>query len=144
MLYAYAAKIIITWALPKGGVSYNISLFSCFGIITYLISYPLHNETGIIKFFARIFFKILLLPLALLSTSIGIRVYEYGITESRYMVMLCTAWLILSCIFSFTKYKKNIIKFIYISIVTLLLIAAFLPLSTNKTIEINNQEQKLK
>ncbi len=127
ILYGYIIKILVDWNLPKGGVVYLVSIFSSISIITYLVSYPLHNAPGIIKLFSRHFFKILLLPLALLAVAIEFRVSEYGLTEGRYTILLCLAWFAISSFFVLTKYRQEALKFIFISIITLLILASFGP-----------------
>lgn len=129
ILYGYAAKILFTWDLPKGGVVYMVSAFSCMGVIAYLGSYPLHRDQGLIALFGRHFFKILLVPLVLLAVGIGVRIREYGITEERYAVLLCFIWLSLSGFFGLTKHSSQAPKFISSSLFLLFLIAAFGPLS---------------
>ncbi len=127
ILYGYIIKILIDWSLPKGGVSYMISIFGSAGIIAYLVSYPLHNVPGIIKLFSHNFFKILIAPLVLLGIAIGFRISEYGITEGRYTILLCLVWFVLSVFFVLTKYRQAVVKFIFISIVIVLLLASFGP-----------------
>lgn len=127
ILYGYAAKILITWDLPKGGVAYLVSAFGCAGIVAYLASYPLHKSQGIIGLFSRHFFKILLLPLLLLAVSIGVRIHEYGVTEERYAILLCLIWLTLSAFFIITRRSEQSPKFVFFSVVALLIAASFGP-----------------
>ena len=129
ILYIYTAKILITWDLPNGGVAYMVTAFGCIGTISYLASYPLHNNKEIINSFSRYFFKILLLPLILLAVAIGVRMYQYGITEERYAILLCFIWLTMSAFFVIIKSGTDAPKFILSSIVILLFIALVGPLS---------------
>lgn len=127
ILYGYIIKIIISWELPKGGVVYIISSFSFIGIVTYLLTYPLHKKQGLINFFSRAFFKILLGPLILFFVAIGVRINEYGITEGRYMVLLFLILLILSTFFALTKYKNQFFKLTLSTLIILLLFSSFGP-----------------
>ncbi len=127
ILYVYTAQILVNWNLPKGGVAYMVSAFGCIGIIAYLASYPLHQNPGIINLFARYFFKILFVPLALLAVSIGQRIDEYGITEQRYTIVLCLIWLVLSAVTTLIQSRDKAPKIIFASIVFLLLAASFGP-----------------
>lgn len=127
ILYVYTAQILVNWNLPKGGVAYMVSAFGCIGIIAYLASYPLHQNPGIINLFARYFFKILFVPLALLAVSIGQRIDEYGITEQRYTIVLCLIWLMLAAVTTLIQSRHKAPKIIFSSIVFLLLAASFGP-----------------
>ena len=127
VLYGYIIKILIDWSLPKGGVVYLISIYSSISIVAYLASYPLHNVHGIIKLFSTHFFKILLLPLVLLSIAIGFRVNEYGFTEERYTILIYLGWFTISSFFILTKYRHQALKFIFITISALLILASFGP-----------------
>lgn len=132
ILYAYIAKILVSWSLPKGGVAYLVSAFGSIGIAAYLAGHPKHKDSGIIGFFTRNFFKILLVPLALFAIAIGVRVYEYGITERRYTLLLCFTWLTASALFTILKGNTSAPKFILSSIVVLLLAASFGPFGAVK------------
>ncbi len=127
ILYGYIIKILIDWSLPKGGVVYLVSIYSSISIVAYLASYPLHNVHGIIKLFSTHFFKILLLPLVLLSIAIGFRVNEYGFTEERYIILIYLGWFTISSFFILTKYRHQALKFIFITISALLILASFGP-----------------
>jgi len=127
ILYIYSFKILVNWNLPKGGVAYMVSAFGCIGVIAYLATYPLHQNTGIINLFVRNFFKVLFVPLALLTVSIGQRIYEYGVTEQRYTIVLCLIWLLFSAIASLTAARDRAPKIIFASVILLLLAASFGP-----------------
>jgi hypothetical protein len=142
ILYIYTAQIFINWNLPKGGVAYMVSAFGCIGIIAYLASYPLHQNSGIINLFARYFFKILFVPLALLAVSIGQRIYEYGITEQRYTIVLCLIWLLLSAVTTLIKPRDKAPKIIFASVVFLLLAASFGPWGASN-VSANSQLHRL-
>jgi hypothetical protein len=142
ILYVYTAQILVNWNLPKGGVAYMVSAFGCIGIIAYLASYPLHQNSGIINLFARYFFKILFVPLALLAVSIGQRIDEYGITEQRYTIVLCLIWLVLSAVTTLIQSRDKAPKIIFASIVLLLLAASFGPWGASN-VSANSQLHRL-
>jgi hypothetical protein len=95
ILYLYMAKMIFLWQLPKGGVSLLILGFSIFGILALLLVYPLQNLAAEkwIKIYAHWFYRALLPLIILLFVSIGTRISSYGITESRYYILLIACWL---------------------------------------------------
>lgn len=110
ILYAYAAKIIIQWSLPKGWVSMLIVCYSIVGILSILLVYPLRDDANNawVRFFTRFFFIALLPLIVLLYTAIGVRINQYGITELRYYLLLLGAWLTLMALYYIFSKQKNI------------------------------------
>jgi hypothetical protein len=123
ILYLYAIKIMVMWDFPKGKIVYFVFSYGLIGIMAYLASYPFRKELGIFSFFYNHFFKIFMIPLLLMLIAIGIRIYEYGITEPRYIVCLCCVWFFLSTVFSFFNREKAT-KWIFMSMICLLNISA--------------------
>src|SRR5258705_4256068 len=64
ILYAYAAKILITAQWPVGWVGYLVIAFSIFGILSFLLIYPLRSDESQkwVSTYSRLFY-FLLLPL---------------------------------------------------------------------------------
>lgn len=88
ILYAYEAKIIITWNWPKGWVSQLVLWFSVVGTFSLLLLHPLRNksENAWIRVFSKWFFRALIPLVVMLFLAISRRVMDYGITEHRYIV----------------------------------------------------------
>jgi len=96
IIYAYGLKILFIWELPKGMLSWLILVSSGAGL---LIFFMLHNlyvtkATKISTLFGKWFFYLKLPLLGLLFLAILRRVADYGITESRYYVLLAACWLL--------------------------------------------------
>ncbi len=109
ILYVYLGKIVVLWDWPKGGVADWILGFSSAGFLVYILSYPLleKSEHSWMSKFFRVFFALVLPMVAVLFMAIGIRVNEYGLTESRYLVALGGVWLlVLSLYYLFSKQKE--------------------------------------
>lgn len=109
ILYVYLGKIVFLWDWPKGGVADWILGFSSAGFLVYILAYPLiqKNDYPFLKKFFRVFFALVLPMVAVLFLAIGIRIKEYGVTESRYLVALGGIWLLLSSLyFLFSKHKE--------------------------------------
>jgi hypothetical protein len=138
ILYCYTAKIIFYWALPNGAVAKLVAGYGFAGIFTYLASYPLHSNQMLINFFARYFFKLLIIPTGLFIVTIGIRVKEYGITESRYALILFALWYLVSISISLIKSNKMAPKHIYLTLVAVLLAAVIGPWSA---VSVSGQSQ---
>jgi len=62
ILYAFSAKILLTWELPEGWVGKLVLGFSVAGIFTYLLNYLLvkYDDSMAVKGFRRWFFFVLL------------------------------------------------------------------------------------
>ena len=110
ILYAYIVKILVEWELPKGWVSGLIIGYSCLGILSLLLLYPLKeiSENKWIKgawqwFFYSMIPLIIMLPIAVLR-----RTSQYGFTESRVIGCAVALWLIVITIYFIFSRKKNI------------------------------------
>ncbi|SMC72138.1 DUF4153 domain-containing protein [Pedobacter nyackensis] len=130
ILLVYEAKIIINWELPKGLVSMLILGYAVFGILSLLLVYPIKEKegNGWMKFFSR-FFYVMMIPLVLLLLlAVWKRVGNYGITESRYILIILAGWLtLITAYFLFSK-RQNI-KIIPVSLCVLALLATYGPQS---------------
>ncbi len=113
ILYVYLGKIVILWDWPKGGVADWILGFSSVGFFIYTLSYPMSHKdehSWISKFF-RVFFALVLPMVAVLALALYFRISEYGVTESRYLVMLGGVWLLSSSLY-FLVSKNKELKFL--------------------------------
>ncbi len=128
ILIAYEAKILVQWNLPKGYVSYLILGYAVFGILSLLLVYPIreHEENRWLKTFARSFYFLLLPLLMLLFVAVGTRVFDYGITEQRYFLIMLAIWLLFISVY-FLAFKKQNIKLIPISLSIVTLVSIYGP-----------------
>ena len=88
LLYAYIAKIIIQWEMPKGMVSYLVSASMLFMLLRVTLTLP--ERINPKPSFEKKLLKILptaCIPLVILM-SVGIirRISDYGISEDRYYI----------------------------------------------------------
>ncbi|WP_051296367.1 DUF4153 domain-containing protein [Eisenibacter elegans] len=128
ILYVYMGKIILTWSLPKGWVSYLILAFSTAGIFALLLIHPIREklEARWIQTFSRVFYIALLPLIVLLFVAIGRRVLDYGVTEQRYFGIVLGVWLLgISLYFLLSPVKR--IRYIPISLCLISFLAAFGP-----------------
>jgi len=158
ILYGYLIKIIASWQLPNGWVSWLVSVLGIAGYLTMFILYPIstlppnplkgglketdesqHSEMsdisspfrGLGGFFTR-FFPLLLLPLLILMF-VGImrRFSDYGITINRLLVLILNLWLFGISIYLFIV-KNRHIKWIFISFAMVAFLSAVGPWSVMK------------
>jgi hypothetical protein len=130
ILYAYLAKILIEWNLPKGWVGYPVTGVAVTGMLAYLLVYPIREqaESAWIATYAK-FFNWLLLPLiGLMAVAIGTRIAQYGLTEPRYIGAVATAWLLGIAIYSAYR-KRTDIRAIPVSLAVVALLSTFGPWS---------------
>ena len=86
VLYVYAAKILFTWNLPKGGVAIMVTVF--FVIFFAVKMLQMLTEPRPFKWFYDHFSLFVLPLLALFWTGLTRRLMDYGLTESRYYLLL--------------------------------------------------------
>ncbi|QNP52130.1 DUF4153 domain-containing protein [Hymenobacter qilianensis] len=111
ILYAYMARILGLWELPKGWVSTLILALAVAGIFALLLIHPIRDnaENTWIRTFARWFYWSLFPLLGLLVVAIGTRIRAYGITEERYLVLALAAWLTIITIYFLVRQGRGII-----------------------------------
>lgn len=127
ILYAYSAKIILTWSWPKGLVPYLVSSVSVLGILTLMLLYPYgeSEESSWIKKVSRWYYLVLLPLVVLMFIALCFRLSDYGVTINRYALFVLGIWLAVVC-FYFISGRKSI-KFVPISLSLTLLLVCFGP-----------------
>lgn len=130
ILLVYEAKIIMNWELPKGLVSTLILGYAVFGILSLLLIYPVKEKegNGWMKLFSRFFYMMMVPLVVLLLLAVWKRVGSYGITESRYILVVLAAWLSLITVYFLFSKRQNI-KVIPVSLCILALLATYGPQS---------------
>ncbi len=128
-LYVYAAKILLSWELPRGWVSWLVSVsMLCLVLVVFLI-YPVQfrSEESRLDRCVRRWLPAVFLPLLLLM-SIGIarRVNDYGITVARLYLVLFNVWCYFVCL-GLIACKSRKFKWIPQSFIALLLLASIGP-----------------
>jgi len=130
ILLAYEIKILVQWSLPKGMASNLILGYAVFGILSILLVFPIKDqeENKWIKTYARSFYFLMLPLLILLFLAIGTRIFNYGITEYRYFLIVLACWLLFITIYFLVSKKQNI-KLIPISLCLVTLLSIYGPQS---------------
>jgi len=128
VLYAYFAKIVYKWELPRGNLAYMVTGFGAAGIAARLAVFPM-RETGtkLLQQFYKYFYILLLVPVGLLGFGLYTRISQYGITEQRYAIALSFIWLASLCAFSLLRPKAAHIKHVPMVLAALFLLATFGP-----------------
>jgi hypothetical protein len=123
ILLAYELKILLEWNMPKGLVSSLILGYAVFGILSFLLVYPIQDqaENRWIRNFTRSFYFMLIPLLLLLYLAIIARISNYGVTEERYFLIVLALWLtFITCYFLFSIQKNIMLIPLSLCIVSLL------------------------
>lgn len=136
ILIIYEIKILIDQQLPEGMVSILILGYAVFGILSYLLTYPIRNQKGNewMKVFSKAFFIMMIPLLVLLIIAVWVRVADYAITEPRYFLILLSIWLS-GITFYFLIARSPNIQTIPISLCILALFSTFGPQSASSIAE---------
>ncbi len=109
--YAYIVKIALAQSWPRGVVGFLISALIGFVFLTYLMQRPL---AGVARFpewmsaFWKWSFALLIPPVIVLLLAIYRRVQEYGLTESRVVLIVLALWSLGICVYYFRPYRRGI------------------------------------
>lgn len=101
ILYLYAAKILVAWSLPEGGVAYLVFGFTLTALVVKALQ-PVLAKRRYDWFFDR--FSLVSLPLLVLFwVGVGRRVSEYGLTEPRVWLVVCGGLMTLCVLLFLTR-----------------------------------------
>ncbi len=131
VLYGYLAKIILTWELPNGTISWLVTIMMFGIIIIEFLLYPTmrsDDTKGFERWVVR-WMPLLALPLVILMT-VGIvrRFDDYGITVNRLYILTLNLWYYVVCIGLFVLQARRI-HWIPLSFGALLLLTSAQPMN---------------
>ena len=93
ILITYGIKIGIAMTLPKGEIAGLTVPFLIIGTLTWLLlEPPFIRDNKLAKLFRVIWFPVSIPASILLSISVIVRVFEYGITPQRLALIGCVIW----------------------------------------------------
>ncbi|WP_055146221.1 DUF4153 domain-containing protein [Jiulongibacter sediminis] len=141
ILLSYEVKILLQWELPKGWVSNLVLASGVFGVLAFLLLYPIKNSSSWVGRFNKLYYWILLPLIVLMMVAIYVRIDQYGVTEPRYLVAILACWLLGISLY-FIISSKDEIWWIPLSLIAVAFIATFGPLSSISVAE-RNQERRM-
>jgi hypothetical protein len=125
LLYAYALKIAIPLALPRGNLAYMVTGFGAIGAATHLVIYPMRRDgTWLLQAFYKYFYRFMIVPLTLLAVGIWTRIGQYGLTEDRYAIVVCLLWLAGISGFFLLHPRRAHLKYVPMALAVLCLVAS--------------------
>lgn len=106
VLLAYFIKILVTMHWPSGQLGPMILVYSAAGLVIFVLASLLDNRFA--QLYRRIFPKVLVPIVIMQMISVWIRLNAYGVTESRYYVVLFGLFSIaMGIVLSFKPVVKN-------------------------------------
>ncbi|MCK5658687.1 MAG: DUF4153 domain-containing protein [Alphaproteobacteria bacterium] len=143
VLYVYFLKIAVQWELPKGSLAYMVTGFGSVGIAALLMTFPMRNSgTKLLQQFYRYFYYLLIVPIILLAIGLYTRISQYGVTESRYAIGICLAWLFALTVWNIVFKKSAHIKHVPMILAALFLAGSIWPWSA-VSISTRSQQARL-
>lgn len=143
ILHIYAAKIVVTWELPKGQIGTMVMLFG-FGIAaTYLVARPwAERGTRLLKWFLAYWFWLTIAPAVLLAIAVWTRISDYGVTPERYGLVIVFVWLV--AVAGYLAFRRSAAdsRVVIAVLSLLLLLASFGPWSA-RSISLSSQLARL-
>lgn len=136
ILYLYTAKIVVTWTLPKGTVAGMVFAFSIAAVVVKALQQYVPRRRYD-WFFDR--FSLISLPLIVLFwIGTARRISEYGLTESRFYLVLCGVIMTL-CLLLFLARKTG--RYLTVSVTAFVLFAAtaYIPPISAKRLSLRSQ-----
>ncbi len=144
ILYVYFIKIVATWHWPEGMVSNLVLWYSIISTLVIFFIHPLRSTNRWADIFSSLFPKLILPLLAMMFVAMGIRINAYGITESRYFVMLAGLW-VTGCMiyFIFSRRARNIILPVTLAIIAVLSVSGPWSCYSVSKLSQNNRLEKI-
>jgi hypothetical protein len=143
ILHAYAVKILIDQALPKGQIGLMVTIFALGGTASWLIAWPWRDTgTWLLRFFMRFWFWFTIVPVVLLSVAIWERISTYGVTPERYGIAIVAIWLAIVTLYLAIRRNRADMRVLLGSFALLVLIGSVGPWGAN-SVSINSQFARL-
>ena len=143
ILYAYTAKILITWEWPKNVLGWLVIVFLGVAIFTYFLWTPLLKPSW--DKYRRLFWLSLLPQIFLLFIAIGWRISAYSWTENRYFVVILGLWLLGTTLYFLIR-KNAQFKWVFVALTAIIGVSQIGPLSgynIGKTAQLNRLDNLL-
>jgi len=101
ILHLYAAKILFTWSLPRGGVAYLVFGFVLLAFVVRIFRELVGKRVA--EWFYGRFGCFMLVPVLLFWIGAARRIGEYGLTAPRVYLLVCGVVMTLSVVFFFLR-----------------------------------------
>lgn len=141
-LYCYAVKIIATWELPEGWVSYLVSASMLLVVLLQLAIRPYRDKYGMFAsgLVCGWMPKLMLPLLVLMSVGIGRRVSDYGMTVSRFYLIVFNLWCYVACFILWFRKNDRVMWLTYTPILIFAVLSVF-PMNVSTVVRNNMVRQ---
>ena len=139
VLYIYSAKILVLWRIPKGMVSNLVLWYMVFSLFIMIMISPLTEKNKITEKFRKIFPLISLPLICLTFFSIFERIFQYGITENRYIIVALSIWLFFNMIMYIIKPD---VRKVLVSLIIIIAVTVFSPWNMT-SLSISSQTKRM-
>jgi hypothetical protein len=140
ILYAYFIRLVIIKEFPINMLGNLVVWYGLLSVIILFFINRIKKSNEYIKGFYKYFPVIIILPLVMLFVAIGGRISDFGITPSRYFVVISGLWVFGNMLYLF--FSKNFkSKILVISAIFVLLISSYGPQSAF-SLSIKNQNNR--
>lgn len=128
ILTAYLARVVITRTWPSGWIGYLVSCVSLAGVLALLLVHPIRGrrDSGWVNAYGRWWFIVLIPALVMLLLAVFKRLDQYGVTESRYFLLVLGLWMLGVALYFGVTGSSNI-KIIPESLLAVALLSGFGP-----------------
>lgn len=127
LVYLSALLALVRWQLPEGTIGATIACLAAFGVAVWLAAWPWRTEgPALLRLWGRWLPLTLPVPVALLVIAALERIGAYGVTESRYGLLLLAVWLAGLAVYGMLARPPRLMA-APASLAVLLLLAAFGP-----------------
>ena len=139
ILYLYAAKILVAWSLPKGGVAYLVFGFTMTALAVKALQLVLERRRYD-WFFER--FSLLSLPLLVLFwAGVAHRIGEYGLTGQRVWLVACGGVMTL-CVLLFLFPRSARYRWVCASAFGIFALLAYVPALSPQRLAVRSQFER--
>ena len=139
ILYVYAAKILLTWSLPKGGIANMVFAFTMTAVAVKALQ-QFVGRRHYDRYFDR--FSLLAVPLVILFWIGALRrVVEYGLTEWRFYMILCGIVMTV-CIALFLSRRTGRYIAVALTAFALLFCSAYIPPLKAENVALRSQARR--
>lgn len=125
VLLLYFGQIIAFARWPKGIISYLVLYYAGISVAMLFLALPFRDSNRWVRLFCFLLPKVMILPLGMMFAAIGMRVRDYGITESRYYILLLGLWALGAVVYlNFPRRRTTLLP---VSLAAVLLLSVFGP-----------------
>lgn len=140
ILYGYIIRILLAWELPAGGVAYMVLAFMCVALVCYLLRLQVENRH--FELFFKAFPAIAVPPMLLLWIGIFRRIGEYGLTDSRFYLLIL-AILVTAFVVMLVKERTRRFQLMALIVAVAAILFTFIPGIRSKDFGIRSQMARL-